>query len=293
MTDAKLAGRPLPEWRPALEAIRSAAGLPTGTWWRFHHSQSFGLNNYVVKLRPHRDRPCVEREEIALGMVSAWALPTPQVVDSGDLDGWRYLVTTRLDGEELAPWRGQGMWHLLTTAERGLLCGQIVEAAAQLHEHDVDRSVAGFGNRRDQWEAPLSASVERQRGYLPPALIDDMERFLESVPSPDDHDVLLHGDLRPGNMMARLIDFEDSLAGPGEWDFIAVARHCSQGNGQFFGDFLRGYGGFYPGDCDALKAQLLAVLLRWDRLQRHDADFPMMKFARSWEELAECLFAIT
>lgn len=37
---------------------------------------------------------------------------------------------------------------------------------------------------------------------------------------------------------------------------------------------------------------LPAVLLRWDRLERHDADFPAMKHARSWTALADCLFAL-
>ncbi|NKB65625.1 MAG: phosphotransferase [Candidatus Latescibacteria bacterium] len=303
MTDRQLARRPLPEWIPALEAIRSAMGLPVGVWRRFHQSQTFALDpSYVVKLRPPRDETCVEREEIALRLVAEWALATPEVVGSGDLYGWRYLVTTRLDGNELAAWRDPGLWGSLTYRERAVLCGQIGEAAAGLHAHAVDRSRAGFGNRRDQWEAPITASIERQRGFLDPKLIDDMERFLQTVPAPDERDVLLHGDLRPGNMMVHragsgwhlhgLFDFEDSLAGPGEWDFIAVARHCSQGNGRLFREFLTGYGGFGPGDYEALRARLLAVLLRWDRLERHDTDFPKIKNSRSWAALGDCLFGV-
>jgi hygromycin-B 7''-O-kinase len=303
LTDLQLVSRALPEWLPALDAIRAAVGLPAGAWRRFHQSQTFALDPlYVVKLRPPRDSTCLEREEVALGLVAEWALATPEVVGSGDLDGWRYLVTTRLDGEELAAWRDPGKWGSLTHTQRAVLCGQIGEAAAGLHVHEVDRSIAGFGNRRDQWEAPITAHVERQRGFLQPILIDDMERFLQAVPAPDERDVLLHGDLRPGNMTVHqagsgwhlrgLFDFEDSLAGPGEWDFIAVARHCSQGDGRLFGEFLSGYGSFGPGDYEALQARLLAVLLRWDRLERHDADFPKMKSARSWETLADVLFGV-
>src|SRR5262245_38608790 len=95
-------GQPPARWQPALEIIRERHGLPGGAWERFSLGRNivFARGPVVVKLSPPFWTHEIPREADALRTIHG-RLPvaTPELIATGELGGWRYLVQSRLPGE--------------------------------------------------------------------------------------------------------------------------------------------------------------------------------------------------
>ena len=225
-------------------------------------------------------------EETALRIVSDWNFPKPEVIAAGDLNKWRFLVSTRLKGVELGEWRELGLWGELSLPEQLAITQQLGEVVAQLHRYSADRNVSLFGLWHER-SRRLEKDVEKRYedcGFSS-SLVGSIQQFLQTVPMPRSEDVLLHCDLRPGNLIVQrgtegwrlqgLFDFEDCQAGPREWDILSPALNRAQGQNGFFRAFLKGYGDFQQSDYESLQIRLMAAFIRREsQPERYYADFP-------------------
>ena len=105
-----------PGWRAALEEICVRHALPASelTPARDGTSVVFTTNRHVLKLYPPFWELGAAAEWTILGHVEGrLGVPTPEVVATGHLEAWPYLVMTRLQGAILAD-----VWPSLAEADR-------------------------------------------------------------------------------------------------------------------------------------------------------------------------------
>jgi hygromycin-B 7''-O-kinase len=179
-------------------------------------------------------------------------IATPRIVAVGELEGWPYLVITRLEGRPL-----DELWPALAPAERRRLLASTGELVAALHalpllpgDDDPATSWAGFvATRREKLAHKHAADG------LGPAWIEDIERTVAGLPVLDRGVELacLHTDMQGGNLLARsvgdrvelsgLFDFGDAMVGAREHELIAPAAFMAvdvvvclvAGDGELYG----------------------------------------------------------
>lgn len=122
-------------WHGAIATIAARHGLGAGPVRPLGGSNlvaSVG-DTRVVKLFPPFLRYQWDSERVALAVLHGALAPvvTPELLHVGELDGWPYLVMTRLEGVSL-----EDAWRQATAAEQVQLLGQIGALIAQVHALD-------------------------------------------------------------------------------------------------------------------------------------------------------------
>ncbi|WP_216324779.1 phosphotransferase family protein [Deinococcus aestuarii] len=293
--------QPLAPWKSALEEVRARHALPPGEFRRFPLGKNavFALADVAVKLVPPLWSGDARREAAALRLVRGrLSLPTPEVVASGELGAWRYVVTARLPGRPL-----REVWWDLPGAERARLAE---EQAALLREvHAVQLDPAAAAELHFDWPGLLLVQgLELPRELrAPPVLREGAAAFLEGVfragPGFARPHALLHGDLNFLNLLCEerdgrvtltaLIDWSDARLGPPTHDLISPAVN------QFRRDpaARRAWSaalGLTPDDVrEATARALLYYPDEWAGLL---ADLGAQG-ARDWPEVGAVLFGLT
>ncbi|SFO96745.1 hygromycin-B 7''-O-kinase [Amycolatopsis arida] len=195
-------------------------------------------------------------------------VPTPGVVDTGEADGWRYVLMRRLTGRPLPE-----AWPELSPADRTTLARQLGEALAALHAVR-DPALAGLEPR--DWPAFVAAqratAVERQRrAGLDAGWLAQITSFLDTVDLVPGPPALLHTEVMREHLLVTrepngwrlsgLFDFEPAMPGAPEYEFAAVGLFFSRGDAAVLREVLRAYG-YLDADLDeALSRRLLAYTL--------------------------------
>jgi len=185
---------------------------------------------FIIKIfAPFRENYL--RETAALEFVQGkLAIRTPELVHTGEVGTWAYLVMTQLEGHA-----SREVWANIQRRDRREIISDLGVAMSELHAHEaplqshLDRDWPGFIDRQ------AHQSVVRQRGcgsnteWLNrlPAYIAERLTLLPATQKP----VFLHGDIHAGNLLlkeargrwqiAGLVDFGDSLCGFHEYEFVA------------------------------------------------------------------------
>ncbi|HVF57824.1 MAG TPA: aminoglycoside phosphotransferase family protein [Pyrinomonadaceae bacterium] len=264
-------------WRQAVSVICARH--------RVHHESlqrsPFGENiiffvdeRFVVKIfAPFREN--YERETAALAFASDLKLgiETPAVVHAGEIEGWPYLLMTRLAG---VPMRER--WAEIDERDRLEIVSRIGAAMRELHAHPaplqtaLNRDWPGFVRRQAR------ESVARQRACgANPEWLESLPAYiaarLELLP-PDDRPVMLHGDVHPGNVLLEerggrwqvtgLFDFGDSLCGFHEYEFVAPGVLMVQGRRELQRAMLLAYG-YTEAQLDSdLRARLMLLTVLYE-----------------------------
>lgn len=236
---------------------------------------------FVIKIyAPFRDGYLREKAalEFARGKL---CLETPAILHAGELEGWSYLVMTRLAG-----FPAREVWPEIKMRQRLEIVSRLALALKNLHSHvapltqpALNRDWHGFIERQAE------TCVERQRaaGANPewlerlPAYITERLGLLPSEFEP----VLLHGDVHLGNLMLSqeegqwritgLFDFGDSLCGFHEYEFVAPGVLFLQGNSELQRAFLSAYG-YEESQLDLnlrARVMLLTVLYECSNLRKY------------------------
>jgi hygromycin-B 7''-O-kinase len=209
--------------------------------------------------------------EFAHGKLS---INTPEVLHTGEIEGWSYLVMTQLAGHA-----SREVWASVGARDRLEIVSRLGVAMSELHVHEaplsqtaLDRDWHGFIERQAQ------TSDERQRACGAPP------KWLESLPGyiaarlgllPANHrQVFLHGDIHAGNLLLAekggrwqitgLIDFGDSLCGFHEYEFVAPGVLMVQGNRALQRAMLLAYG-YKETELDLdLRARLMLLTVLYE-----------------------------
>jgi hygromycin-B 7''-O-kinase len=215
------------------------------------------------------------REKAALEFAHGkLGIETPAILCSGELEGWSYLVLTRLSGiPAREAWLEIGLRERLGIVSRlGVLLKSLHDHAAPLSQPALNRDWHGFIERQ------AKTSVERQRacGANPewlkrlPGYIAARLELLPAAYEP----ALLHGDVHPGNLLLAqengrwkitgLFDFGDSFCGFHEYDFVAPGVLMVQGSRELQRALLLAYG-YTESQLDPdLRARLMLLTVLYE-----------------------------
>ncbi len=196
-------------------------------------------------------------------------IPTPRVLGAEHLDGWSYILMTRLRGESLAV-----AWPRIPRDNRLELAAAVGETLAALHAVSspaVDQ-VVGPGD----WDAFLRARREacvahHRADGLDEAWLAQIPDFLDSVELPPSTPVLLHTEVMRDHLrvvrdgdgwrLSGLFDFEPAMRGAREYEFASVGLFFSCGEPEILRRLLLAYGCRESDLGEELSRRLLAYAL--------------------------------
>lgn len=294
-------------WQDAIAAIAARHGIGGGPVRPLGGSNlvaSVG-GTRVVKLFPPFLRYQWDSERVALAVLHGALAPvvTPELLHEGEIDGWPYLIMTRLEGASL-----EDVWRGAAAAERVELLGQIGALIARVHALDPG-PIAAIGPHWDDFLAAQRAGcvARHARLTLPAPLLAELEAYLDRVMPAIPRviaPVILTGEYTPANLLVTrradrwqltgLIDFGDVWCGAADYDLLGPATFLAAGDLARLGALLAARG-HAPGELGpALRDRLMALLL----LHRHsdlDAQIRIPDWrdrAHSLDELAALVFPL-
>ena len=291
--------QPLGYWQATLDMIALHHHLSAAAWVRFSSGKNivFACGEVVIKISPPFWREDLWNEVEALQFVNG-RLPvtTPDVIATGEIGQWGYLIMSRAVGESM-----RQHWTAITPAERVILARQHGEIMAALHALPVAGQVPRL---QGDWNTPMleyqMANCEaalRQAG-VPEALLTDLAGYLSTAQpllAADTRWVLLHGDLDAGNMnierredgwhISALIDWGDVRLGPITHEFISPCVHSYKGEQAALRAWYAGYG--LQGSA-ALEHNLMArtMLYYADEFATYLNHVPGAAACQRWEQVA-------
>lgn len=245
-------------------------------------------DDVVIKLYAPFLRDHFNYERAALAHVHGrLSLPTPQLLADGELEGWPWLVMTRLPGRTL-----DGLWDTLPEAQRLALLRHIGRVAAELHALPVAPMQAVAPAWPEFLQRQFSGCASRQqRTGLPPQLLAQLAGFLEG-PVPAGPDVMLTGEFTPFNLLVDdhgallgMIDFGDGLVGPREYDWLGPMCFYAAGQPARLDAFFEGYG--LPTPRHRREELLRLLLLHRYSCLRAQLKVPGWQQAASFAEVAD------
>ena len=266
-------------WQEAAATVCTRHGIPYAALRRSAQGENiifFVDETFLIKIfAPFRDNYARERAALffAQGKLS---IKTPELIHSGELEGWSYLVMTQLKGHAT-----REAWAQVNARDRLEIISRLGVAISELHGHAPPLQTALNRDWRGFVERQARDAVERQR------ICGANPEWLESLPEyinaglsllPDNffnRQVFLHGDIHAGNLLltqttsgrwqiSGLIDFGDSLCGFSEYEFVAPGVLMAQGERELQRALLLSYG-YEESQLDAeLRARLMLLTILYE-----------------------------
>ena len=265
-------------WEQAAAVICRRHSLPDkGSLRRSPQGENiifFAGDAFVIKIfAPFRENYL--RETAALRFTHGKLdIETPELISTGELEGWSYLVMTQLPGRA-----SRDVWENIALRDRLEIVKRTGGAMRQLHQHKAPLSETALN--RD-WHGFLKRqalrAVERQRACgANPLWLESLPAYLDArldlLPASSEQ-VFLHGDIHAGNLLldesdgrwrvSGLIDFGDSLCGFHEYEFVAPGVLMVQGNRELQRAMLLAYG-YTEAQLDLnLRARLMLLTVLYE-----------------------------
>ena len=263
--------------RPAFEAIAARHGLAAGELSFVDQGTHlvWATRRSVIKLFVPLWAEDATLETTLLEMVGGTALPVPQLEARGELEGWRYVVMSRVPGERLGV-----AWGALDDRGRSRLAahlGESMAALASLRRGPLeDRAVTQDALLAERLDRVLQDQRERGGGE---ALELELRRFLSELPPlVPAEEVVLHADLTDDNVLVSgdrvtgIIDFADAFVGPWTYELAAPACFVTRGHPAHRDAMVRGRGA-------EPTPELIATIRAWAILHRYGHVARMMEEA--------------
>jgi hygromycin-B 7''-O-kinase len=250
---------------------------------------------YVVKIYNPR-RNGLSREKRALE-IARTSLQIPEIVAFGELENYKYLITTQLKGELMT----REKWLTLARRDQLPVLAELATGLRELHlsestgiDFDWDKFIAG--QAATCFERQKACSVNERVLAEIPGYLEEHLRLLPTGADP----VFLHGDVHFGNLrlskeggrwrISGLFDFADSLKGFYEYEFLAVGVLMIQGQGALQREFFRACG--YRDDeiNEELRKRLMLLTMFYEcsdlrryaiRLRAEAVDYSLLELERA------------
>jgi hygromycin-B 7''-O-kinase len=263
-------------WRQAAALICARHGITHTSLKRSTQGENIIFlvdETYVVKIfAPLRENYL--RETAALKFAQGkLSIRTPELIHTGEIEGWSYLVMTQLAGHA-----SREVWAETGRRDRFEIISRLGVAMSELHAPAAPLQTALDRDWREFIERQARSSVERQRSC------GASRAWLESLPGyiaarlplleADSRPVFLHGDIHAGNVLLAeeggrwritgLIDFGDSLCGSKEYEFVAPGALMVQGDSELQRALLLAYG-YAEAQLDLdLRARLMLLTILYE-----------------------------
>jgi hygromycin-B 7''-O-kinase len=284
-------------WESAARKIIDRHGLSNQQLIVFPEGSNivFGYgSDQIIKIFVPVLKDQYESEKLVLEQVyGKLTVLTPRLQFSGELDGWPYIIMTRIEGRTL-----EGLWETLPIENKTILIRQLGNLIREMHSI----SVQGLESIDSHWDTflenqKLNCLKRHQSLNLPLPLINEIPSYLAA----SNHllpkgikSVLLTGEYTPMNLMVKennglfelhgLIDFGDSMLGAPEYDFLGPGAFLVQGNKQLARELLISYG-YSTEDLNSnLSRKLTALTL----LHKH-SNLNVQIRIPNWQEQAKTL----
>lgn len=130
-------------WREAAKEICLKHKITFSNLLRAEHGESIVFlvdENYIIKIYiPTKHQ--IEREKLAL-TVAKTSLKIPEIVAFGEIENYKYLVTTQITGELIT----RDIWLKLSEDEQIQLLEQLADGLRELHDSDKSKIVFDWKN---------------------------------------------------------------------------------------------------------------------------------------------------
>lgn len=230
---------------------------------------------FVVKIyAPARGQYGREVAALEFAMTARLGIETPQLLHTGELEGWPYLVMTHLAGLPM-----REVWPEIQERERLEIVRQLGRAMRELHAQPAPLALAALNRDwRGFVERQAREAVERQRACAAnPEWLESLPAYisarLQLLPEKFEP-VMLHGDVHPGNVLlgetgagwraTGWFDFGDSFCGFREYEFVAPGVLMVQGRRELQRALLLAYG-YEEAELDfSLRARLMLLTILYE-----------------------------
>ncbi len=232
--------------------------------------------NFVVKIYcPTKYQ--LEREKTALENART-SLNIPEIVAFGEIENYKYLVTTQIKGELMT----RDKWLKLEKKEQLSILEQLADGLRELHQSD--KSKIKFDWKKFVAHQADTCFERQKKCQVNEKVLNEIPKYLEEnlkLLNEKTEEVFLHGDVHFGNLrllnqngkwrISGLFDFADSLKGSREYDFLAVGVLMIQGQGDLQREFFRFYGYADSEINENLRKRLmlLTMFYEWSDLRRY------------------------
>jgi hygromycin-B 7''-O-kinase len=266
-------------WSEAAKTICRKHKIPISILTRAEQGESIVFpvdENFIIKIYiPTKHQ--IEREINALTYAKT-SLKIPEVVAFGEIENYKYLVTTQIKGNLMT----RQMWLTLDKKEQIPILEQLANGLRELHQSD--KSKINFDWKKFVAHQAETCFERQKKCLVNEKVLAEIPNYLsENLKLLDENseEVFLHGDVHFGNLrfqkqngkwqISGLFDFADSLTGSREYDFLAVGLLMIQGQGDLQRDFFRFYG-YENSEVDEnlrKRLMLLTMFYEWSDLRRY------------------------
>ncbi len=286
-------------WVPAMQALASRHGLagelhlfPTGSVVVFIVGE-----RHVIKLHTPWNATSHATERYLLeALAGRLPVASPELVASGHLEGWGYLVMTRLPGLAMGD-----AWDRIPPPDRLEIAEMTGRLAAALHQTRVPGFEPFIGWDEFIAQRRGECSAQHLAYGLPDHLASGLEDQLRGVDLSVADPVLLHTELTDVNLLVArdsrgrwrlsgVFDFEPSMKGHPFYDLPALTIFVARGVPALCRAALLGFG-VTRLDAHFRRTLLACTLLhRYSHLTSFLATTGHPIYPDSWDEMSRWLF---
>lgn len=228
-------------------------------------------NNRVIKIFPPFHQDQFKSDLLVMNhLQNKVSVKTPIIEYHGVIDGWPYIIMSRLDGTLL-----EGLWETLDHNNKKILIRELGVLIREVHALPTQ----GLEAIDCHWEQFISKQINEcvsrhKITKLSDALLKQIPEYLESakehlpmIKNP----VILTGEYTPMNFLVKqisgvwhiagLIDFGDAMLGLPEYDLLGPGAFLIQGDKTLLQEFLTAYGYTQEELTSALSKQLTLLML--------------------------------
>ena len=261
-------------WAPAMTELRQRHGLPGPAVPATSGSNvvfALGPDHFVKLFFPEWSREHHAERAALTGVEGRLGVPTPAIVADGEIEGWPYLVLTRVPGRDL-----EEVWPTLDPAQKRDVVLSLGEAIARLGALPPEGFPGG------PWPEFVELCVTRHDArcadlglVVPPELRAHLPRACAAPLGP------IHADLTDNNVLVDevdgrwrvtgLLDFADARVGPRAYEMIAPGFFLTRGDPALTRALLAG------SDCHADDLTVWSML--------HLFNDPRRLVGRTWAEV--------
>ena len=227
---------------------------------------------------------------------------TPEIYVHGMLDGWLYLVMSRISGVYLSD-----IWDTLDDESRLRIIIELAEVVAQLHAVPADNMPLLGNNWLQTVARRIETCVQRHREQVVPDYwleqISGYLAYAAPLYPPDFSPAIVSGDIHQYHLLVSqenrrcrlkgLFDFDDALVGFQEYDLAAAGLFMMAGNPALLRAFLLAYGYAEAEINERLSHRLMAYTLlhRYRPFNWMREDYAKGE-CRTLEEVARVIYAV-
>lgn len=294
-------------WLPAMHAICQIHNLPIMPLVR----QGGGTNivfalgeDSIIKLfPPYWKREARADRSVATYIYGKLPVTTPHIYAHGELEGWPYIVMSRLKGTYL-----MDIWDSMDYSNQHAIVISLGKLLASLHALPI----AGFSGLEMDWSAFIQQRLDqcqqhhREKGVAAHWL-NQIPGYLERASPlypPDYTPVILSADLHHYHLLAEpgdtgwqlcgFFDFDDARIGFYEYDFASAGLFMMLGRPDLLRAFLQSYGLPAADLNENLTRRLMAYTLlhRYRDLNWIIEDLVANSSITTLQELAQAIYGL-